>query len=470
MRDGASSNVERVMKWKRIAAIFGIVLVIAAVVLFTVRRAQGSYTKVLVGKVERGNVSSIVSGTGQIKPKTYVNIGATAFGRITHLYVKEGDHVHRGQVLATVENVQPESSVAAQRQAIEAAKTDVGSYQAAEQTAQANIEHARADLEQKKLDFNRYQELYRDKLVSKQDFDARKAAYDLDVASLAQSDAAMAQAKAQTASARGHLGTAVATLRSDVDSLNKTVSVAPYDGIVTNLPVREGETVVIGIQNASGSTLMTIADMSVITAEVKIDETDIVNVKMGQPVDVTVDALPDKIFKGHVTEVGDQALLRSTGMATSQSTSGTEEAKDFKVIVTLDGGQDVAALRPGLSTTAKIVTADKHNVLEVPIQALTAPPAASALKSGIPVEAAGTDVAGRQGVFVLRTEQGKLRAHFVPLTTGISGASTMEVNGPIKAGDQIVTGTYKVLRSLKDDAPVKAATEAELAPKADSGS
>ncbi len=460
------------MNWKRIAAIVGVVLLVAAVIVFTVKRAQGSYTKVLVGKVEQGEVVSMVSGTGQIRPKTYVNIGATAFGRITHLYVKEGEHVHRGETLAAIENVQPEAGVAAQRQSIAAARTDIGSYTAAEGTAQANIEHARADLEQKKLDYDRYKQLYDQKLVSKQEFDARKAAYDLDVASVNQAVAAMAQAKANTDSARGHLGTAVATLRSDEDLLNKTVSVAPYDGIVTNLPVREGETMVTGIQNAEGSTLMTIADMSVVTAEVKIDETDIVNVKLGQPADITVDALPDKVLKGHVTEVGDQALLRSTGMSTSQSTSGTEEAKDFKVIVTLDPGQEVDALRPGLSSTAKIRTADKKNVLSVPIQALTAPPAASSGKDGdgAAVQAASASTAdgapgAKEGVFVLREDRGKLRAHFVPVTTGISGTSKIEVTGGIHAGDQIVTGTYKVLRALKNDAPVKAATEAELAPK-----
>jgi HlyD family secretion protein len=463
------------MNWKKIAAICGAVLLLAAIVGFTVQRARGSYTKVLAGKVERGEISSMVSGTGQIKPKNYVNIGATAFGRITHLYVKEGEHVHRGQILATIENVQPEAGVAAQRESISAAKTDINSYVAAEATAQANIEHAKADLEQKKLDYDRYQQLYNEKLVSKQDFDARKAAYDVDVASLAQSEAGLNQARAQTDSARGHLGTAQATLRSNVDLLDKTVSVAPYDGIVTNLPVREGETMVTGIQNAEGSTLMTIADMSVVTAEVKIDETDIVNVKLGQPVDITVDALPDKVFKGRVTEVGDQALLRSSGVATSQSTSGTEEAKDFKVIVTVDGGEGVDALRPGLSTTAKIMTADKKDVLSVPIQALTTPPVASAPKGGDAVQAAsssglGAGAGGKQGVFVLRQEGGKLRAHFVPLATGISGTSKMEVSGPIHAGDQIVTGTYKVLRVLKNDAPVKIATEAELAPKSDDGS
>ncbi len=163
---------------------------------------------------------------------------------------------------------------------------------------------------------------------------------------------------------------------------------------MTNLPVREGETVVVGIQNAEGSTLMTLADMSVITAEVKVDETDIVNIKIGQAAEVSVDALPGKTFKGHVTLVGDQALLRSTGVATSQSTTGTEEAKDFKVVVTFD--ETAPELRPGLSTTAKITTAQKSNVLSLPIQALTTftpPPPAS---NGN-VEAASTSLFRSQG-------------------------------------------------------------------------
>ncbi len=450
------------MNKKKIAGIVVAVLVLVAIVVFTIVRAQSGYTKVLTGKVTRGDLTSTVSGTGQIKPKTYVNIGATAFGRITHLYVKEGERVKRGQMLASIENVQPTASVDAQKASIAAAKTDISSYIAAENTAKANVEHAKADLEQKQLDFARYQELYKEKLVSKADYDAKKAAYDLDIATVAQSDAALAQAKAQTESARGHLGTAVATLRSDVDSLNKTVAQAPYDAIVTNLPVREGETMVVGIQNAEGSTLMTLADMSVVTAEVKIDETDIVNLKLGQAADVSVDALPGKTFKGHVTEVGDQALLRSSGVATSQSTTGTEEAKDFKVIVTLDPGQVTTDLRPGLSATAKIITAHKSGVLSLPIQALTPAPVADGAK----VEAAD-NTPPKQGVFVLRTEKGKLHAHFVPLITGITGTTNIEVGGDLHDGDEIVTGSYRTLRGLKDGALVKRTTPEASAGKPD---
>jgi HlyD family secretion protein len=180
---------------KKIIIIVAVLLVVAGIVALTVVRAQSGYTKVITGRVVRGNLVSVVSGTGQIKPKTYVNVGATAFGRITHLFVKEGDHVKKGQILATVESIQPEANVDAQKAAIDAAKTDITSYIAAEKTADANVEHAKADLEQKKLDYDRYTALYAEKLVSKADFDAKKAAYDTDVATLSQSVAALAQAK-----------------------------------------------------------------------------------------------------------------------------------------------------------------------------------------------------------------------------------------------------------------------------------
>jgi HlyD family secretion protein len=442
---------------KKILLIVSAVIVAIVLVAVFVVKQQSGYTKVLTAKIHRQDLATIVSGTGQVKPKTYVNVGATSFGRITHLYVKEGDHVKRGQVIATVENVQPAANVQSQKATISAAKTDISSYIAAEKTAEANVAHAKADLEQKQLDWERAQSLLKAGIMAKQDYDAKKAAYDTDIASVSQAEAQLNQAKAQTASAHGHLDQQVAQLRFNEDALSKTVSIAPFDGIVTNLPVREGETVVVGIQNAEGSTLMTIADMSVVTAEVKVDETDIVNIKIGQPAEVSVDAIPGKTYKGHVTLVGDQALLRSTGVATSQSTTGTEEAKDFKVVVTLD--TPTQELRPGLSTTAKITTAEKANVLALPIQALTmyTPPAPA---NNGNVEAASTSstpkVVPVQGVYILEKDaHGKQRAKFVPVTTGITGATDIEVLTGLQPGQEIVIGPYKTLRTLKNGALLK---------------
>jgi HlyD family secretion protein len=459
------------MSAKKIIVIVAIVLVLAGIVVASILHGQASVTKVATGKVARQDLTSIVNGTGQIKPLTYVNVGATAFGRITHLYVKEGDHVKAGTTLATVENIQPQATVAAQQASIAAAHTDITSFQAAEKTAEANILQGQADLEQKKLDFNRAQALYNDKLIAKQDFDAKRAAYDMSAATLSQRQAALAQALAQTDSQRGHTNQAIANQRANYDALDKTISRAPFNGLVTNVPVREGETVVVGIQNAGGSTIMTLADMSVITAEVKVDETDIVNVSLNQPADVTVDALPGRVFKGHVTEVGDQALLRTTGLSTTQSTTGTEEAKDFKVVVTLDKASD--DLRPGLSATAKITTAHKPDVLTIPIQALVQRDPAQektlAANGGKPPTGGAATPAGAatrpqlvQGVYVLQMDHKKQRVRFVPVTTGITGSTDIEVLTGLKDGDQIVTGRYRILRALKSGTAVKVDNTVEV--------
>jgi HlyD family secretion protein len=217
----------------------------------------------------------------------------------------------------------------------------------------------------------------------------------------------------------------------------------------------------MGIQNSPGSTLMTIADMSVITSEVKVDETDIVNVHLGQAAEVTIDAIPHKVFHGIVSEIGNNAIVRSTGVSTSQSTSTSEEAKDFKVVVTLT--DPPADLRPGLSSTAKITTATRSNVLSIPIQALTVrTPADLAPKdagkgsnrvqaaSSAPVDAS-KQKEEVQGVFVVR---GK-KAEFVPVDTGISGTTDIEVTKGVKEGDEVVTGSYKVLRTMKPGTTVK---------------
>jgi len=245
--------------------------------------------------------------------------------------------------------------------------------------------------------------------------------------------------------------------------LQKTTYSAPYDGVITNLPVREGESVVIGIQNALGSTLMTLADMSVITAEVKVDETDIVNVRLGQPAEVTIDAIPKKVFHGTVSEIGDNAIVRSSGVSTSQQTTASEEAKDFKVVVTVqDPPHD---LRPGLSTTAKITTATRNNVLAIPIQALTIRTKSQLEQhkaSSGSVQAAGPSPkesgakSGKkdeeiQGVFVVRNR----KAEFVPVASGVTGTTDIEVLDGLQEGDEVITGSYKVLRTLRPGSGVK---------------
>jgi HlyD family secretion protein len=448
--------------WKKIAIGVGVIVVLAIIVGFSVHQSGKNVATVQTAKIVRQDLTTIVSGSGEIKPKTYVNIGANAFGKITHLYVKEGDHVKKGQLLAQLENVQSSADVNANEASLQAAQTDALAAEAGLKTAQADLIRAQADYDRNKLDWERAQSLYKDGLIAKSDFDSRRNSWATADAGLSQAQARVAQAKAQNDSAERHIAQAKATLTHYTDLLQKTTYPAPFDGVITNLPVREGETVVIGIQNAQGSTLMTIADMSVITAEIKVDETDIVNVHLGQPAEVTIDAISKKTFHGTVSEIGNNAIVRSSGLSTSQQTTASEEAKDFKVVVTLnDAPQD---LRPGLSTTAKITTATRSNALSVPIQALTLRTKDQIDAQNNPpgsVHAAGPAVKETasktkkddeiQGVFVIRNR----KAIFVPVTTGITGTTDIEALDGLKEGDEVITGSYKILRTLRPGSSVK---------------
>ena len=447
---------------KKVIIGVGAVAVLGIVVAVTVKLAHKGVVEVQTGKVARLDLASTVTASGEIKPKTYANVGANAFGKIVKLYVKEGDHVKKGQLLAQLENVQPESDVQASRASLDASQKDYIAAQAALNTNRADLQRAKADLEQKSLDYKRAQELFKAALIPKSDYESRKAAYETSAAGLDQAKARVAQAAAQLESAKGHINQNAASLRRASDALSKTTYLAPFDGVITNLPVREGETVVVGIQNSPGSTLMTVADMGIITAEVQVDETDIVNVKLGQPAEVSIDAIPKKKFKGVVSQIGDNASLRSTGVSTAQTTGSSQEAKDFKVIITLE--DPPANLRPGLSATAKVTTATRQNAVSIPIQALTIRQRSdleqkqkgkdkSAVQAAAPTSPEEKAKAKEeiQGVFIIRNG----KAEFVPVETGITGTTDIEVTKGLKEGDEIVTGSYKVLRSLRNGASVK---------------
>jgi HlyD family secretion protein len=447
------------MNAKKIILIIVILLVAAGVVGFTVNQSQKNVVTVQTGKVYKQDISSVVTASGQIKPKTIVNVGANAMGRIVRLFVREGDKVKKNQVLAQLENVQSAADVAMTRATVSSSQTDAVAAEAALNTAQAQFKSSTADLGRAKLEYERAESLYKDKLISKADYDTRKAAYEVADAVHAQDVARVAQAKAQVESAEGRVGQAKAQLTRVNDVLSKTTYTAPFDGTVTNLPVHEGETVVMGIQNSPGSTLMTVADMSIITAEVQVDETDIVNVKLDQPVEVTIDAIPNQTFKGTVTEIGDNAIIRSTGVSTSQSTAGTQEAKDFKVVVTLT--DPPPNLRPGLSATAKITTGMARDAVAIPIQALTMrdkndldaqkkpnKPADKTAPAGAPVKKENTDI---QGVFVVKNK----KAEFHEVVTGLTGSTEIQVKSGLQPGDEIITGSYKVLKTLRNGAGVK---------------
>ena len=450
--------------WHKVLIGIGAAAVVSGVVWYSINQANKGVVTVQTAKVaKQESLVSQVTASGEIKPTTYTNIYAQGFGRIMEIVVKEGDHIKKGDKLLLQENVQANADVQAQAAAINSFQSGVQAAEASYKAAQSDLSMQEANLEKAKLDYDRGQGLYKDGLIPKQDFDQRKTSYDAAVASVDASKARMTAQKAQLDQVRAQLDQNKAVLVRTKDVLSKTVYTSPINGMVSYLPVRLGEYVVPGIQNATGSFLMTLSDMSVVTSEVKVDETDIVNVRVGQDADVTIDAVPGKVFKGKVTQIGSQAVLRTSGLATTQTTTSNQEAKDFKVVVTLENPPD--NLRPGLSTTAKIKTAERKDVVAVPIQALAVrsrkdleQAAKDAKKNSNVTLAAPPPVAAGdpkkddiQGVFVVN---GK-KAIFRPVETGISGVTDIEITKGLQAGDEIVVGSYKALRTLKPDASVK---------------
>lgn len=456
-------------KWK-IFILVGLLILITTGVFASIKISQRGIVVVQTGKAVRQDLTSIVTASGEIKPKNYINIGANQIGPLTAIFVKEGDRVKKGQLLAQIESIDAHADVKAQQAAVNSSLADSAASEAGLRAQDDNIDaltadldRNKADMEQKLADYRRAQELFKNELLARQDFDAKKAAYDGTVAAVKGAEARLIQAKSQRAQYAAQLTSAQKHVTQQQEMLSKFNVIydkynayAPLDGIVTNLPVRVGETVVPGIQSSTASTIMTIADMSEITAEVRVDETDIVSVALGQQAEVSIDAIPNRTFRGRVTEIGDTALVRSTGVAASQSQTSTQEAKDFKVVVVLDVPED--RIRPGLSCTAKITTATRRDVLTIPIQALTIRQKGDLQpkKPGKPVsppdpktlKAMKEEV---QGVFVVNGEKALFRA----VATGITGSTDIEVTSGLKPGDQIVTGSYQVIRTLRNEAKVK---------------
>jgi HlyD family secretion protein len=467
--------------WQKVGIGVGAVALAGIIVGISVHQANKNVVTVQTAVVGHEDLDSIVTASGDISALNYTNVLGQGVGLITDILVKEGDHVKKGQMLVKVDAIQPRADVDAGQAGIQAAESAVSAAAASDAAAQANVQQSTAAYQKASLDEERGKQLYQQGLIAKQDFDATQEAYDAAAAALAASKAQAQQVRAQLQGAKYSLAQAQDVLTHTRDVLNKTTYLAPIDGVVTYIAVRVGENVVPGIQNATGSFLMTISDMSVVTSEVMVDETDIGNVRPGQTAQVSIDAIPGKNFPGHVTQVGTQAVLRTSGLTSTQSTTSNQEAKDFKVVVTLD--DPPIGLRPGLSATAKITTAEKKNILAIPIQALAirtqkelqdAAKTAGANQSEIALAASAppqgadaneTDPQKReiQGVFVVRNK----KAVFVPVATGITGVSDIEVLSGLQGGDQIVTGSYKALRTLKPSSPIKVDNSA---PKVESDS
>lgn len=430
-------------KTKRILGAAVALAVISGIVAANVIREKRSRVEVQMGTVEKRDLVQVVTASGEVRPRRYVNVGANVSGRIVDLLVQEGDRVKKGQVLARIES---ERYAAGERQA-----------SAGVAAARADVQRSEADLEASRLAFERAKQMKEDRLISAQAYDQAEADFKMKSANLEASRRRVAQLQAQLDSTR--------------DELDKTTVYSPMDGVVTSLPKEAGE-MVIGAVSFSPTTLMTVADLSIMEAEVMVDETDIRNLKVGQKAKISVDALEGLEIEGEVTEIGASAVVRGTNTQAAQSTLGANtgnQPKDFKVTIVLK--DPPANLRPGLNASADITTATREDVVAVPVQAVVVREVdaqGKVIESGAAAESSGPEGVAegqssrkkgeeKDGVFVVRDE----KAVFTPVKTGIMGATDVEVVEGLETGQQIVTGSYRTLRTLEDGARLKAEKKKE---------
>jgi HlyD family secretion protein len=412
---------------------------------FRFKREEG--VAVTIEAVKKRHLEAIVSASGKIQPKRNVNISADTMGRVTDLAVNEGDRVSKGEFLLQIDPRNLRTAVQRTEASLAAARSQVEQLRVA-------IESSRVALKQAEDNYNRQQNLWKGGLTTRETLERSES--DL---KLRQSDLRSQEQQLKTQQLR--MESESATAASARFDLSKVRIESPITGIVTRRNIEEGETVVIGTMNNAGTVLLTIADMSVIQAEVNVDETDVPTVKLGQPAKVTIDAMPGRSFKGKVTEIGNSPIL-ATATASAQATN-------FKVVVTLD--TEIPDVRPGFTCTAEITTAVRDTALSVPIQATTVReqivddkgnvvrPADADAKRRRPsagsVQAAelkpGESRKELEGVFLVQNN----KATFVPVKTGVAGDKYFEVLSGLKEGDAVVTGPFASVRELADGAPVK---------------
>jgi HlyD family secretion protein len=404
---------------KKLLIVLAVLLAVGAIVIANLQSRREKTVKVTIEKVAKQDLTSLVSASGEIKPKKTVNISAQVPGRIIKIGVVEGQEVKAGDFLLKLDSTQYEANADRDQNFIRAANAD--------------LIQSEARLKRDKSSFDRQQELYGDNLISKDQLEAAKAQYDVSVA--------------QTNAIEFQIKQAEASLKSTMDSLAKTTYISPIDGIITSLQVEDGETAIIGTMNNPGTVMLTIADLSVMEVEVEVDETDVIGVSLGQEADIRVDAMPGTTFKGKVTEIGSSAIQRATAGVS------TQESKDFKVVVTLE--DPARQLKPGLSASADIIVAQKKQVLAVPISSLVLREKANVVKNA---PAAARE---EEGVYTVAAS----RVKFVPVGKGITGGMMIEIASGLQEGQEIVTGPYASLRELKDGVLIKTETKKEAPTK-----
>ena len=379
-----------------------VVVLIAVVTFASIKGRSKEGTPVTFAKVERQDLTSKVSANGAIDAQRKVDLSANVMGQIINLAVREGDVVKKGDFLLQIDQKQLAASARGAEASMQAQFSD--------------RDAARASLTEAQRNFERAQKNYNERIIPQAELDRARAALDSARANVVSIDRRIEQGRANVAAAR--------------DTLSKTTMRAPMAGIVTALPVEEGEVAVIGTMNNPGTVLLTIADMSVVEAVMEVDETDIPNVKVGQPASVTIDAYPNKTFAGVVTEVGSSPMQR-------QGVQGGSEAVNFEVKIQLQNPP--AGVRPGFSASADIITGTRTKAVAIPIQAL------------VVREKPNTKGQDEEGVYVHK--DGKVQ--FVPVSTGLAGDANVEIVRGVSAGQEIVTGPFRALRDIKDGSKVR---------------
>lgn len=409
------------MKRKKIWISLVLLVLIGASVAVYLSRNRTKVTEVQTDKVKRQRLVSKVTASGKIEPKKKVDISASIPGKIVRLAVEEGDQVNAGDFLLQIDPTPYEAALANAKAAVDGARSE--------------LESARASLRQMEQTHARKERMWTERtgLISQDEYERSKTDFQVQ--------------QSRVNSARHLVSQSVANVARAQDDLSKTRVTAPMTGIVVRRAVEEGEVAVIGTMNNPGTVLLTVADLSVMEAELEVDETDIGTIELGQKATVTVDAFPGKKFSGAVTEIGNSPIVSETGVATSQ------EATDFKVTITLD--RPGVLLRPGLTADGEIVTATRESAVTVPIQALVIRDIGKG-KMDLPKEERE-----KEGVFLVQSG----KAVFKPVKTGIMGELDIEVMEGLSGNEEIVSGTYQTLRELKDGDAIKIKKEDDKAMK-----
>ncbi len=424
-------------KTKILLIILGLILV-GGLVAANLKFERKNRVDVQTETIKRRDLVSIVSASGTIQAKRQVNVSANTMGKVTRLEVEEGDRIAKGDFLLQIDPTPLRANLA--------------SVEAALRATEARLELEVANREKAELDLKRFGDLRKQNLIPQEDLDAAQTVFSV--------------TNAQVAAARQEVLRQQATMENARYNLNQVTLNAELSGVVTRLNIEEGENVVTGTMNNPGTVLLTIADLSEIEAEIEVDETDVVDVRLGQEAEVTIDAYPDEIFSGVVTRVGNSAI-------TNSSASGPQ-AVNFRVTVFVK--DEIPNVRPGLSCTADITVATRDDTLAIPIQSLTirqppspepaADPDGSGIQAASPEEP-GADAPGDakeeddedtdeeeeevEGIFLIVDEV----ARFHPVEIGISGEKHFELLTEIEEGAVVVVGPYKAIRELQHDDAVK---------------